>query len=116
MARRQRYFTLLAGSLQPDHNPFGLLDVNLSSLLTAEAGPFLDFLRSERYRAEAAVSYIRVKPVDDLFKQEMLRMLDIEARFYSDLIDYVATPRHPRWQPDSEWVPLLFISLPRTLR
>lgn len=78
---------------------------------------FLEFLRGERYRAEAAAYSITANNLHDWVKQDLVRALDIEARFYGCLLDQLTTPQQwPIPQPDgAETVALLFVSLPKAL-
>lgn len=74
---------------------------------------WLEFLRCERYRAEAALHHLNDKRLPDEIKQDLLYCLAIEARLYQLLLDQSTGESETPAAVDM--VPLLFISLPKTL-
>jgi hypothetical protein len=127
LIRDARYFTALASAVEavlddrwgalfiPDR-PLPPLD--LSGLLTGDHRYFVRFLNRERDRAQLAVAYIQKETFDERVKSDLRLALDVEIRFFTCLLDWLG-PLIPvarlEPEPEMDWVPLLFVSLPRVL-
>lgn len=127
LIRDHRYFSCLARAVEAavddrmatvfsfDGQPARL---DLSGLLRArDSRPLIVFLERERHRAHLAVAYVQAQPFDAGARTDLLLALDIEIRFFSRLLEQVnlaSPPLAPSW-PEEERVPLLFVSLPKSL-
>jgi hypothetical protein len=119
IVRDNRYFTHLAraaaeaaASAQPV--------VDLSNLITGNPQFLQIFLDWELHRSQLAIAYVQNQAFHPSTKQDLIRALEIEVKFFDLLLSELGRPeREPDYSgwstPDEPKLPLLFISLPRSL-
>jgi hypothetical protein len=97
LIRHHRFLDHLAQSVEAvvDGQPF----VDLAPLCRGNPWFFLDFLEYELGRSRLAVHYIEAETFHPLTKRDMLRGLDIERRFFSQLINLARPLALPVGQP-----------------
>jgi hypothetical protein len=120
IVRDNRYFTYLAravaeaaASAQPV--------VDLSNLITGNPQFLQMFLHSELYQSQLAIAYIQNQAFHPSTRQDLIRALEIEIKFFelllSELDRQEREPGNSGWStpPDEPKLPLLFVSLPKSL-
>jgi hypothetical protein len=126
LKRDYRYFSGLARAVETGLDAAGgvlfLPDgrppvIELVGLLARDRTPFLRFLERERQRTQLAAAYVKVQPFEAQVKQDLLHALDIELRFFNRLLNQLGPniPPADHLSGEAEWVPLLFVSLPKPL-
>ena len=127
LIRDKRYFTRLARALEETladwQAVFFISDgspprLDLAGLPARDNGPLLLFLERERERARLAVAYLQRETFDERVKQDLLLALELEIRFFGLLLErlhQVPPSCSSPSLPARDYVPLIFVSLPRVL-
>lgn len=119
IVRDNRYFTHLArAAAEAAASPQPAID--LSMLITGNPQFLQMFLVYELHRSQLAIAYIQNQAFHPSTRQDLIRALEIEVKFFELLLSELGRqerePNYSGWStPDEPKLPLLFISLPRSL-
>lgn len=120
IVRDNRYFAHLAKTVaEAVVSPRPVID--LSTLITGNPQFLQMFLSCELHRSQLAIAYIQNQAFHLSTRQDLIRALEIEIKFFELLLSELS--RQDREQGNSGWsrpldeprLPLLFVSLPKSL-
>lgn len=116
--RDNRYFAHLARVVaEAEASPQPAID--LSTLITGNPRFLQMFLDGELHRSQLAIAYIQNQAFHLSTKQDIIRALEIEVKFFELLLSELGRqerePSNSGWStpPDESRLPLLFVSLPK---
>lgn len=120
IVRDNRYFAHLARAVaEAAASPQPAID--LSTLITGNPQFLQMFLVYELYRSQLAIPYIQNQAFHPSTRQDLIRALEIEVKFFELLLNELDQQERERgnsgWSTplDEPKLPLLFVSLPKSL-